>query len=256
MIGRMVLAALLGALIGGAELVGRYQDKPAAAVFSPSGLLYITVNASASVLALIAAESMGWAFALPKGAPAIGGAIAQVMATSVAAAAVFRSSFMIAQDKGVSIGPILLLSGLLKIVDAAMERKRALSRLSTNDLNGLSFAGDHAALAELCSHAIRRYELSEAQRLGELAADLRARDDLTDADKLDCFGLELSRLVGERALRKAAERLRDRPELEPELEGVPAPATVVEEVPAVTEEETEFASRLGGSRRLARRSEY
>jgi hypothetical protein len=254
MVARMLFAALLGALIGGAELVGRYQDKPAAAVFSPSGLLYIAVNASASTAALIAAEAMGWGFALPDGAPPVGASVAQVMAAAVGAAAIFRSSFMIAQDKGVSIGPILLLSGLLKIVDAAMERKRALSRLSTNDLNGLSFANDHAALAELCSHAIRRYELSEAQRLGELAADLRARDDLTDADKLDCFGLELSRLVGERALRKAAERLRDRPE----LEEVPAPAAVVEEVvaPVATEEETEFASRLGGSRRLARRSEY
>jgi hypothetical protein len=153
---------------------------------------------------------------------------------------------MIAQDKGVSIGPILLLSSLLKIVDAAMDRKRALSRLSTNDLHGLSFANDHAALAELCSHAIWRYDLAEAQRLGELAADLRARDDLTDADKLDCFGLELTRLVGERALRKAADRLRDRPTVEE------VPATV-EEVP---EEEGDFASRLGGGRRLARRSEY
>ncbi|WP_141961350.1 hypothetical protein [Actinoallomurus bryophytorum] len=254
MVARMLFAALLGALIGGAELVGRYQDKPAAAVFSPSGLLYIAVNASASTAALIAAEAMGWGFALPEGAPAVGGSVAQVMAAAVGAAAIFRSSFMIAQDKGVSIGPILLLSGLLKIVDAAMDRKRALSRLSTNDLAGLSFVNDHAALAELCSHAIRRYELSEAQRLGELAADLRARDDLTDADKLDCFGLELSRLVGEKALRKAAERLRDRPD----LEEVPAPAAVVEEVvPAAdAEEETDFASRLGGSRRLARRSEY
>jgi hypothetical protein len=125
-----------------------------------------------------------------------------------------------------------------------MDRKRALSRLSSNDLNGLSFARDHAALAELCSHALRRYELAEAQRLGELAADLRARDDLTDADKLDCFGLELSRLVGERALRKAAERLRDRPALE-------EVAVTVEDV---SEVDTEFASRLGGGRRLARRS--
>lgn len=256
MVARMLFAALLGALIGGAELVGRYQDKPAAAVFSPSGLLYIAVNASASTTALITAEAMGWGFALPAGAPANGAAVAQVMAAAVGSAAIFRSSFMIAQDKGVSIGPILLLSGLLKIVDAAMDRKRALSRLSTNDLAGLSFAGDHAALAELCSHAIRRYELAEAQRLGELAADLRARDDLTDADKLDCFGLELSRLVGERALRKAAERLRDRPE----LAEAPAPAAVVEEVVTAAatsgEEESEFASRLGGSRRLARRSEY
>lgn len=244
MVARMLFAALLGAIIGGAELVGRYQDKPASAVFSPSGLLYVVVNASASTLALIVAEAMNWRFDLPAGTPAIGGAVAQVMAAAVGSAAVFRSSFMIAQDKGVSIGPILLLSGLLKIVDAAMDRKRALCRLSGNDLNGLSFVKDHAALAELCSHALRRYELAEAQRLGELAADLRARDDLTDADKLDCFGLELSRLVGERALRKAAERLRDRPALE-------EVAVTVEDVPEV---DTDFASRLGGGRRLARRS--
>src|SRR4051812_10104240 len=71
MVARMLFAALLGALIGGAELVGRYQDKPASAVFSPSGLLYIAVNASASTAALIAAEAMGWGFALPDGAPAV-----------------------------------------------------------------------------------------------------------------------------------------------------------------------------------------
>ncbi|MFL6056884.1 MAG: hypothetical protein ACJ72W_28895 [Actinoallomurus sp.] len=246
MVARMLFAALFGAVIGVAELVGRYQDKPAAAVFSPSGMLYVIVNASASTLALIMAESMGWRFALPQGAPPIGADVAQVMAAAIGSAAVFRSSFMIAQDKGISIGPILLLSGLLKIVDAAMDRKRALSRLAGNDLHGLSFARDHAALAELCSHALRRYDLAEAQRLGELAADLRARDDLTDADKLDCFGLELSRLVGERALRRAADRLRDRPSLE-------EVAVTVEDVQEV---ETEFTSRLGGGRRLARRSEY
>jgi hypothetical protein len=236
MVARMVFAALLGAVIGGAELVGRYQDRPAAALLSPSGLLYVAVNAAGSTLALILAESLGWTFVLPAGSPEVGAAVAQVMATTVGAAAVLRSSFMIAQDKGVSIGPVLLLSGLLKIVDAAMERKRALSRLSGNDLDGLSFDRDHTALAELCSHALRRYDLAEAQRLGELAAELRSRDDLTDADKLDCFGLELSGMVGDRALHKAAERIRDRPV----LEEVPVPA--VEEAP-------EFASRL-------RRSEY
>ena len=49
-------------------------------MFSPSGLLYIAVNASASTAALIAAEAMGWGFALPDGAPAVGASVAQVMA--------------------------------------------------------------------------------------------------------------------------------------------------------------------------------
>jgi hypothetical protein len=210
MIIRLLFAALLGGVIGGAELVARYRDKPASAVLSPSGLLYVFVNATASVIALVAVEAAGWRFGLPEGAPPVSEYVVQVMVAGLGAAALFRTSFMLAQDKGISLGPILLLHGMLKIADGALERKRALSRLSHNDLAGLSFARDHAALAELCCHALQRYELPEAQRLGELAADLSDREDLTDADKLDCFGLELCRLVGERALRKAADRLRDR----------------------------------------------
>lgn len=210
MIVTLLFAALLGGVIGGAELVARYRDKPSSAVLSPSGLLYVFVNASASLLALVAVEAAGWRFGLPAEAPAASGHVVQVMAAGLGAAALFRVSFTLAQDKGISFGPISILHGMLKIVDAALERKRALSRLSHNDLSGLSFIRDHAALTELCCHALQRFDLAEAQRLGELAADLRSREDLTDADKLDCFGLELCRLVGERALRKAADRLRDR----------------------------------------------
>ncbi|MFD0538527.1 hypothetical protein ACFQY7_37205 [Actinomadura luteofluorescens] len=139
-------------------------------------------------------------------------------------------SFAPAQGRGAGTGPIALLNGILRLADGELERKRALSRLSHDDLVGLSFERDHAALAELCCHLMREFDLAEAQRLGGLAAELSGRDDLTDADKLDCWGLELTRLVGERALRQAARRLRDRPrdEARPAAEpgqrpAVPAP---------------------------------
>jgi hypothetical protein len=225
MIITLLCAAVLGGVIGGAELVARYRDKPANAVLSPSGLLYVLVNATASVIALVATQTAGWRFGLPESAPPVSLYVVQVIAAGLGAAALFRTSFTLAHDKGISIGPISVLHGMLKIVDTALERKRALSRLSHDDLAGLSFSRDHAAMTELCCHALETFELAEAQRLGELASDLRYREDLTDADKLDCFGLELNRLVGERALRKAADRLRDRPEPEPALAAaVPAPA--------------------------------
>jgi len=215
MIVTLLCAAVLGGVIGGAELVARYRDKPANAELSPSGLLYVLVNATASVIALVATQTAGWRFGLPESAPSVSLYVVQVIAAGLGAAALFRTSFTLAHDKGISIGPISVLHGMLKIVDAALERKRALSRLSHDDLAGLSFTRDHAAMTELCCHALEDFDLAEAQRLGELASDLRHREDLTDADKLDCFGLELNRLVGERALRKAADRLRDRPEAEP-----------------------------------------
>jgi hypothetical protein len=261
---RLFFAALLGAVIGGAELAACYRDRPATAVLSPSGLMYVLVNAAASVIALIAVETVGWRFGLPAFAPPASLYFVQVMAAGLGAAALFRMSFTLAQDRNISLGPIAVLHGMLKIVDGALERKRALSRLSHNDLAGLSFIRDHAALTELCCHALRRFELAEAQRLGELASDLRAREDLTDADKLDCFGLELTRLVGERALRKAADRLRDRPQtddepperLRDERAGASRRSVVPEPIVPRPAEEARGSSRLVGSSggRLPRRS--
>lgn len=211
----MLLAAVIGGAIGLAELVARYRDKPVAALLSPGGLLFVFVNASASIVALIAVTASGWTFGLPPTTPPASLMVVRVIAAGIGSAALLRMSFGPGHGGGVGTGPVALLSGILRVADGELERKRALSRLSHNDLSGLSFERDHAALAELCCHLMREFDLSEAQRLGGLAAELSGRDDLTDADKLDCWGLELTRLVGERALRQAARRLRDRPRDEP-----------------------------------------
>ncbi|MFD0683499.1 hypothetical protein [Actinomadura fibrosa] len=211
MIIEMLLAALIGGAVGVAELVARYRDKPIAALLSPGGILFVFVNTSASIVALIAITALGWTFGLPETMPPTTAVVVRVLAAGIGSAAILRMSFAPAQSRATGTGPIALLNGILRIADGELERKRALSRLSHNDLSGLSFEHDHAALAELCCHLMREFDLSEAQRLGGLAAELSHREDLTDADKLDCWGLELTRLVGERALRQAARRLRDRP---------------------------------------------
>ncbi|MFA1549774.1 hypothetical protein [Actinomadura chokoriensis] len=222
----LILAALIGGAIGLAELVARYRDKPFSALLSPGGLLFVFINASASIVALIAVTAADWTFGLPATTPPASLVVVRVIAAGLGSAAVLRMSFAPANSKVGGTGPAFLLNGILRIADGELERKRALSRLSHNDLAGLSFERDHAALAELCCHLMREFDLSEAQRLGGLAAELSSRDDLTDADKLDCWGLELTRLVGERALRQAARRLRDRPREEP------SPAVPEERVPA------------------------
>ncbi|TYK46789.1 hypothetical protein [Actinomadura decatromicini] len=211
----MILAAVIGGAIGLAELVARYRDKPFAALLSPGGLLFVFINASASIVALIAVTASGWTFGLPLTTPPANITVVRVLVAAIGSAAVLRMSFGPASPGTIGTGPVALLGGVLRLADGELARKRALSRLSRDDLAGLSYARDHAALAELCCHLMREFDLAEAQRLGGLAAELSHRDDLTDADKLDCWGLELTRLVGERALRQAARRLRDRPRDEP-----------------------------------------
>ncbi|TDD22324.1 hypothetical protein E1287_39895 [Actinomadura sp. KC06] len=249
----MFLAALIGGAIGLAELVARYRDKPITAALSPGGLLFVFVNASASTVALIAVTASGWTFGLPATMPPASLVVVQVIAAGIGSAAVLRMSFAPAQSGAVGTGPIALLNGVLRITDGELERKRALSRLSHNDLAGLSFERDHAALAELCCHLMREFDLAEAQRLGGLAAELSGRDDLTDADKLDCWGLELTRLVGERAIRQAARRLRDRPREEPrpaapdERPTAPVPDAEYAADPAPARPPTAKTSRLAAS---------
>ncbi|NVI86693.1 hypothetical protein [Actinomadura sp. BRA 177] len=248
----MLLAALIGGAIGLAELVARYRDKPVSALLSPGGLLFVLVNASASIVALIAVIAAGWTFGLPAGTPPASLMVIRVIAAGLGSAAVLRMSFAPAQSRAAGTGPVTLLNGILRIADGELERKRALSRLSHNDLSGLSFDRDHAALAELCCHLMREFDLAEAQRLGGLAAELSHRDDLTDADKLDCWGLELTRLVGERALRQAARRLRDRPREEPRPavpeERAPAPDTdhLVEPAPTRPTKTSRLAASSNG----------
>jgi hypothetical protein len=255
---RLLIAAALGGTVGCAELAARHRDKPVGAILLPSGMLYVLVNAATAVIALITLEATGLNLGLPPNTPPMDRHLAEVLAASIGSAMLFRASFTLAPGRGQGLGPILLLRSMLNTVDTALERKRALSRLSNNDLAGLSFARDHAALAELCCHALRRFELPEAQRLGELTADLWAREDLTDADKLDCFGLELYLLVGERTLRTAADRLRERLRLEEQRRPVESDEVeVVEEAgrPLLGPRTEQVPERLRGGGRPGGHSE-
>src|ERR1022692_2742599 len=57
-----VAVALLGALVGGAELVSRYRDAPHAALYTRPALVYVALNLPASVLALALIRGYGWTF--------------------------------------------------------------------------------------------------------------------------------------------------------------------------------------------------
>jgi hypothetical protein len=95
-----LVAALLGALVGGTELVSRYRDAPQSALLSRPAWLYVFLNASASALAL-------WL-----------------------AMALFRTSLFTvrAGDRDVGVGPGSLLQTLRDAVDREVDRARGQAR--------------------------------------------------------------------------------------------------------------------------------
>jgi hypothetical protein len=209
---QLLLAGVLGGVVGATELGARYRDDPAAALRTLPGLLYAVVNAMAAVAALVIVKAFGWTFGLGSDASSLQVDVVQILVAGVGSAALFRSSlFTVRQgDQEIAIGPSALLTGLLGLVDRAVDRRRALERLKRDDLAGLSFDRDHVALTELCTGALQNLDKADAQALGELAARLKDQPDLSDPAKLDCFALKLLTLVGPKAVQAAAQRLRER----------------------------------------------
>ena len=99
-----VAVALLGALVGGAELVSRYRDAPHAAVYTRPALVYVALNVTASVLALALIRGYGWTF----NATGASQRWTQVLVGGVGAMALFRTSlFMVrAGDRDIGVGQL------------------------------------------------------------------------------------------------------------------------------------------------------
>jgi hypothetical protein len=203
--------------VGATELGARYRDDPVAALRTLPGLAYVMVNVVAAVAALVIVKAFGWTFGLGPNTSVLQVQVVQVLVAGVGSAALFRSSlFTVRQgDQEIGIGPSAILTGLLGLVDRGVDRQRALERLSRDDLEGLSFDRDYVTLTELCTGALQNPDKADAQALGELAARLRDEPGLSDAGKLDVFALKLLTLVGPKAIKAAAERVRKRRSAEP-----------------------------------------
>lgn len=119
---------MFGALTGATEIGSRYRDEPMQTMFSPYGLIYIVVNGSLSLLALLLILHYKEAF------PFIGDGSDKLKAAIVAgfgATLVMRSSIAViktADDKEVPVGPDIVIRVLLQIIDTYIDRLRAVRR--------------------------------------------------------------------------------------------------------------------------------
>ena len=86
------IAGLLGALLGAAELLSRYRDKPSLLLLVGATWGYVVINALAAIAAYLLIQRFGWGFGQTGGAKAA----VQVLVAGFGSAALFRSSlFMV-----------------------------------------------------------------------------------------------------------------------------------------------------------------
>jgi hypothetical protein len=215
-----LVAALLGVVVGGTELISRYRDAPQSALFSRPAWLYVFLNAAASVLALALARTYGWTF----GATGPSQRWTQVFLAGIGAMAVFRTSLFTvrAGDRDVNVGPGLFLQILRDAADREVDRARAQARgkAVAQLMRDVDFEKASKTLVPYCLALMQNVSDGEQKDLMN-AVETLASGPMDGAIKGRILGLQLMKVVGPVVLTAAVEALR----------GELAPATHSESLP-------------------------
>ena len=201
----------IGLLAGGIELATRYRDEPVAAIASPPSLFYLLVNALASVLALWICRVFGWTPGIALNADPVKLRIGQTMLAGIGAMAVLRSSVLNVRltHADAAFGPGLILQGLLRVADAAVDRHRGAARNhDVRIMDGVAFAKAAEALPAYCIGLMQNLSQEDVVRLATRVAEIRRRK-VEDRIKSRLLGLAIIDLMGTRVLRLAVASLGD-----------------------------------------------
>lgn len=208
------VAALLGLLVGLAELVSRYRDAPQQVLYARPALLYLSINGAASAFALALTHFYGWNF----GATASAARWTQVLVAGVGAMALFRTSLFAvrAGDKDIGVGPSTFLQIFLDAADREVDRLRALARSKSvaKLMEGVDYQKASDVLVPFCLALMQNVPKGEQQKLEE-AVKLLAAQMLDTGIKVRILGLHLIGVIGAEVLEAAVETLR------PDLKSAP-----------------------------------
>ena len=121
-----VLVGALGAAVAIGELVSHYRDAPMRALATFPALLYIGINAGASLGALALIRAFDWKFGMNGTSSDADVRWTQTLVAGFGALAFFRSSLFIANIGGqdIGIGPSAFLQSVLDAADRGVDRAR------------------------------------------------------------------------------------------------------------------------------------
>ncbi len=203
-----LVAGLLGALLSSAEIIARYRDEPDNALRTWPSVLYMLVNALASVATLILIQAFNWTFGVSD--PMLVG-WAQVVVAGFGAMAILRASLFTVQvgDEAVPIGLKRYLDVLLAAVDRAVDRKRAEERGKAvgEIMENVSFEKAYQALPAYCLALLQNLPQEDQDLLGKKIGILFNSAGINPRVKSLLLGIALMNLVGENVLRAAVKNL-------------------------------------------------
>jgi len=203
--------AILGGLVGSAELISRYRDAPVRAVYNLPAAIYTALNVAASIAALKVIHVYGWKFGIA--ATGEGLRWAQVGIAGTAAMALFRTSLFTvhAGDRDIGVGPSSFLQIFREASDRAVDRLRAKARGDqvSKLMDGIAYDKASEGLPPYCLALMQNVPNDEQVKLAE-SLKLLSSAAIDPAVKVRILGLQLMNVVGPNVLIAAVESLRDK----------------------------------------------
>lgn len=201
--------AILGGLVGSAELISRYRDAPVRALYNLPAAIYIALNLAASLAALKLIHIYDWRFGIA--ATGEGLRWAQVSIAGTAAIALFRTSLFTvhAGDRDIGVGPSSFLQIFREASDRAVDRLRAKDRGEkvSKLMEGIAYDKANEGLPPYCLALMQNVPDAEQVKLAE-SLKLLSGAAIDPAVKVRILGLQLMNVVGPNVLIAAVESLR------------------------------------------------
>lgn len=227
-------AAVLGLLLGIAELLGRYRDEPASVFKARAAWLYVGTNGVLAAISLFLVRNLGLSF-VPEAVAGAGGAAAagdsdlpgmfyDVIMAGFGGAAFFRSSVMKTKvgDTDVAIGPAIVIDILLKVTDRAVDRFRAEARAAkiANLMSGINLSQTHQLILPFCTALMQNMSAAERETLAREARAMATDSAIDITTKPMVVALRLVNVVGFGVLEGAVIQLRKQGMLPPRAKPV------------------------------------
>lgn len=209
-----VFCFLLGYLIGAVEITSRYRDAPSTALTYKAGLLYCGINGIICCVALFLSREFYLTPELDESYSDIAQSTSEILAASLGATVILRSSFLKLKGENgdIDFGLNIIINKILNVTDINIDRKRSAERAKeiTELLSECSIEYVINKLAPFCislmqnmSHESKQEILSAISNT-DTNVDMEFSSDDIDVKKYT-IGLTLYNIVGLEVLKVAKE---------------------------------------------------
>ena len=203
MIEYVLLAAVFGVLMSGAEVFARYKDEPLKAVRSSWGAGYLVFNSLLSALAFWIVILVG---AVAQGSPQPDKLKWAVVAGFGAGVVMRTKLFSVRSNDGgdISFGPDFVISTALHVMDRQIDRRRAIERYETvtSIMHGIDFGLARSAVLISLNESMQNLLSFEKEEVALKIKGLEGAANVSDQEKANALGYLMVKYGGEAFFRR------------------------------------------------------